>query len=77
MFFDPLEDFDIDHSDTCEFCDGIVTLFKILTGLLSRMQEHIPPIKYNDALYKLRRSEYRINFFKGYQMRTTVTSRRI
>ena len=73
MFFDQDADCDIDHSENCEFCDAVVTLFKILNGLLDRMQPYIPPVTYNKALYKLRKSEYHVNTFKGYQMRTTVT----
>ena len=61
------------HDENCKFCDSIVTLFKVLTGLLVRMQPNIPPVKFNQALYKLRRSEYHINDFKGYQMRIKIT----
>ena len=61
------------HDENCPFCDAVVTLFKVLTGLLIRMQPNIPPVKFNQALYKLRRSEYHVNEFKGYQMRTKIT----
>merc|ERR1712051_306156 len=61
------------YTESCAFCDSIVTLFKVLTGLLSRMQPHIPPVKFNQHLFKLRRSEYDVNFFKGYQMRKMVS----
>ena len=63
MFYDPDADLDMDHSESCAFCDGVVTIFKILTGLLGRMQPHMPPVKYNVALHKLRKSEYNVNFF--------------
>ena len=61
------------HDENCAFCDAVVTLFKVLTGLLMRMQSNVPPIKFNQALYKLRRSEYHINDFKGFQMRAKIT----
>ena len=61
------------HDGNCAFCDSVVTLFKVLTGLLMRMQPNIPPVKFNQALYKLRRSEYHVNDFKGFQMRTKIT----
>ena len=61
------------HDENCAFCDSVVTLFKVLTGLLMRMQPNIPPVKFNQALYKLRRSEYHVNAFKGFQMRAKIT----
>ena len=61
------------HTETCVFCDGVVILFKVLTGILEQMRPYIPPIKYNQSLYRLRKSEYFVNVFKGYQMRTRVT----
>ena len=65
--------FEEPHSENCDFCEAVVTLFKILTGLLERMKENVPVIKYNQLLYKLRKSEYHVNTFKGYQMRTRIT----
>ena len=62
-----------DYTESCAFCEAVVTLFKILTGLLNRMQPHMPPVKFNQYLFKLRRSEYDVNFFKGYQMRKMVS----
>ena len=61
------------HKDNCDFCDGVVTLFKILTGILERMEVYMPQAKYQQALYNLRRSENHVNVFKGYQIRTAIT----
>ena len=71
MFND--EEEDSAHTETCAFCDGIVILFKVLTGILEQMRPYIPPIKFNQWLYRLRKSEHYVNVFKGYQMRTRVT----
>ena len=61
------------HDKNCDFCEAVVTLFKILTGLLERMQENMPATTYNQLLYKLRKSEFHVNTFKGYQMRCRIT----
>ena len=71
MFID--EEEDSAHTETCVFCDGIVILFKVLTGILEQMRPYIPPIKFNQWLYRVRKSEHYVNVFKGYQMRTQVT----
>ena len=55
---------DNQHKTSCVFCEGVVTLFKILTGLLEKMKDHLPPVRFNTALFKLRKCEYNINFFK-------------
>ena len=68
-------DHDLDHSDTCVHCEAVVTLFKILTGLLEQMKPQIPPVIFNQSLWKLRRGEFDINVFKGYKMRSTITRR--
>ena len=53
------------HRDDCPFCDGIVTIFKVMTGMLENLKDDMPPAEFNQALFKLRKCEYDINFFKG------------
>ena len=75
MFFDDFvdEEDDMDHDDTCIHCEAVVTTFKILSGLLNKMQPHISLLLYNQLQYKLWKSEHHINYFKGYVMRTMIT----
>ena len=61
------------HDKTCESCEAVVTIFKVLTGLLERMKENVPAVKYNQLLYTLRKNEFHVNTFKGYKMRTRIT----
>ena len=68
-------DDDLDHAETCVYCEAVITIFKILTGLLEGMKPQIPAVIYNKSLWKLRRGEFDINFFKGYKMRSQVTRR--
>ena len=56
------DEIDIYHKDNCDFCDGVVSLFKIITGILERMQVYMPQATYNQALYNLRRSENHVKY---------------
>ena len=70
------DEVDEDHDENCVFCDAVVTLFQILTGLLDQLQAknaQLPAVKYNQLLYLLRKCEYDIDFFKGWKVRSYVT----
>ena len=42
MFMDIEEERNF-HGKNCDFCEGVLTLFKILTGLLEKVRVYIPP----------------------------------
>ena len=65
----------VHDGDGCEFCEAIPTIFKIMTGIVAQMKDHLQPTKYNQIKYNLQQAEYHIHSFKGFIMRSLLSRR--
>jgi hypothetical protein len=53
------------HGDAeCQFCEIIPDLFRVLTGLVRQLEEHIQPTKVNTMIYELQKAEHDMHAFK-------------
>ena len=62
----------VHDGDGCKFCEAIPTMFKVMTGIVRNMREHLLPTQLNQMIYNLQRSEFHIHAFKGYLMRSLL-----
>ena len=73
----PLEDMyslDEGHNDKCLHCEAIPKIFKMLSGILEAMKDYIKPTELGKARYALKCSEFHIDFFKGFTMRSKINT---
>ena len=61
--------------DGCDYCEAVPTLFKVITGIVRKMEGHLSPTKLPQMIYNLQRSEFHINAFKGTLMQDNLSRR--
>ena len=60
------EDATSHDGDGCVYCEAIPMMFKVMTGIVRSMNEHLSQVQMNQMIYNLQRSEFHIHVFKGF-----------
>ena len=61
------------HKEECLQCEAIPTIFKIMSGILQQMEGHMKATDFRKAKYALKKSEFYIDFFKGFTIRSKLS----